>query len=426
MGAFLKFILLVGLVGATAFGVYVSLHLDKFFPKEQEVEEEAPKPAPAPKPVPVEIEEVKEEPAPPPEPPPPPKKTVAELKAEADAAQREIDAKIAARQAENAKPLSGFAGITFGEVLNATPIRMEEVPEGGYAAVVLGPAAKKAFLAFKERPLVWVTPKTHRIYRIQFTTYLPSAAVDAPSAVTTNVVAQLAQKMRRDPLFVDPIKFPLARREYVFPFAATTLMLRENGGAKLDLVVEHAGIRAEVKSESEALLKEEAAEPAKAKTLSSDKYPNGGKAPGKRRNVKDGTPRAFCGVAFGTLPPYAAVMSNPVKGDKGFFLDYRRAKCAPFMGFDHGRANVSRTTGGVIAVLLYSEGPVDGLSEREYFDRVRQAIERHYKLKGPSAQKGSADFPDLTYTVGDVDISFGPDPRGGFYLKAIHNKLSLY
>ena len=42
----------------------------------------------------------------------------------------------------------------------------------------------------------------------------------------------------------------------------------------------------------------------------------------------------------------------------------------------------------------------------------------------PTEKKGDLDLPELTFTVGDLDIVFGPDPRGGFHLDAVNQVLA--
>ena len=64
----------------------------------------------------------------------------------------------------------------------------------------------------------------------------------------------------------------------------------------------------------------------------------------------------------------------------------------------------------------------NGLSNVEYFNKVRKAIEQKYKVK-PTSAKGDGPLQELTYAVGSLEISFGPDVRGGFYLRAVNTAL---
>lgn len=420
---------LLALVGAAGFGVYVVMHLDRFFPKKTLVEEDdgpkrlakpEAKPAEAPPPAPV-VEEKKPVVEETPEPPPEPKKSVAEMKEEAAAAQKEMAAKIAEARKDGHKPIPGFGGVRFGEALEGLPVLREEQPGGGTAYAVLGPALKKPLFAFVARPLVWVTPKTRKVFRIEYDSDLATPAGETLSPVTTNVVAAITAKFSRTPFSLDVEKYPLAPRDFVYVFGETSLTLSECGGSRLKLVIEHAGYEEEIRKESEIVRKEMLAEKANASVLGSSKYPNGGKVKSRVRS-KSASPQSFCGVVFGTLPPSGARLAPQHLGVGGFYLDYRFATCDPFFGFDHGKATVG--SAGVSTVELFSDGSAEGLTDDEYAARVRSSLESHFKTKlQPSKDAASKD---ATLVVGDVTVTFGPDPRGGFRLKAEHAKYAAF
>ena len=119
----------------------------------------------------------------------------------------------------------------------------------------------------------------------------------------------------------------------------------------------------------------------------------------------------------------AFVSSSPAKGTCAFFVDYAKFKCHPFMNFVHGRAETGRSNGAIVAVDLHSDGPTDGLSDEEYYNKVRGVLESHYKVK-PREEKGEGPLKTLVYGVGDTDLTFGPDPAGGFRLRAENTVLS--
>ena len=83
----------------------------------------------------------------------------------------------------------------------------------------------------------------------------------------------------------------------------------------------------------------------------------------------------------------------------------------------YGRADVDPIRGGVYAVTLSSEGGAWGQDDKDYYESVRAALSGHYKVK-PSERSGGGEFPELTYSVGDLAVVFGPDARGGFFLRA--------
>ena len=377
-----------------------------------------------PKPV---VTNVVEEPS---EPPPPPPKTAAELKAEADEAQKALDQEIAQARAVSGKTLPSFAGIRFGDVMDGPTIALERLPsdngtvDEGLCYRMPGPEMGKSFRMFSARPSVYVTPKTRQIFRIDFARSIARQPGWKLNAETTNLVATLSEKLKRKPFALDLEKYPLGDRRFVFLVGETTLTVGEYGGTQLRLTVEHGAYRTLAKNETAAFRTESAADPVKTKALSSDKYPNSGMVKLGRVRMKKGTPKAFCGLVFGSLPPYSAKVSAPSSSTdpKGFFIDYRKAKCDPFMNFDHGKALVSGINGAVTAVRLHSNGPEDGLTDAEFFGRIRKAIEQKYKVK-PVRTVGEGEMPELAYEVGSLEIVLKPDPNGGFCLNGVNTTM---
>ena len=368
-------------------------------------------------------ETVPEKPA---EPPPPPKKTMRELKAEADAAQRALDVEIAkARVLNRGKELPSFAGIRFGEVMKGPARTPEAIVSGtgtnvsGYVRRMAGPKLKAPFRKFDNPPTVCVTPKSRKAYRIEFVQNIVRQGGWKLNPETTNVVEMMSRKLKCQPFSLDVEKYPLANREFVFPLGEMTVVIGEYGGTRLQMTLEHEGVRALAKVESEELRREQMESPVQVRALFSDRYPNSGLAKFGRVRIRSGTPKSFCGIVFGSLAPYSARIADPASAAarRGFYVDYRQTKCEPFMNFDHGRVETSDINGAVLAVNLYSDGAEGGLSDEEYFQRIRRAVERCFKTK-PSEAKGEGPVQDLQYEVGDLRISLGPDPRGGFYLKA--------
>ena len=434
-GCLIPILLLVAAAGVGGFLIhrYVGFDkiLDKFRPRQHadakiidpstlhtpKVEKKAPPP-------PVEtnvVEEVEEE---------KPKKTVLQLKAETDAAQKALDQEIAKARTADAKSLPAFAGIRFGNVIDGPAISLERLPDcekhgdDGLCCQMFGPKLPKAFNRFGTQPTVYVTPKTHKVFRIEFSRPIERAAKWKLNPDTTNLVQDLTVKLKRTPFSLDVAKFPLANHEFVFPLGETTLTVGEYGGTQLKLIVEHAGIRASAAAETEAVRKESRGESANLSALTSDKYPNGGMVKFGRVRMKKGTPKAFCGIVFGSLPPYSARIITPPSSTAAhcFYVDYRTTKCKPFMNFIHGKAELSGINGAVTAVSLFCNEPDNGLTDAEHFEKARQAIEHKFKTK-PTAEEGDGPVKKLTYSVGSLEITLGPDPQSGFYLKAVNTTL---
>ena len=361
-----------------------------------------------------------------------PRKTIAQLREETDAAQAVLDLEIAKARATAGNALPSFAGIRFGDILSGEPLALEKLPSPatggddgkGLCCRMFGPKLPKPFKQFGTQPLVFATPKSRKAFRIEFTRAITRQPGWKTNPDTTNLVNELAGKLKCRAFSLDAAKYPLGKREFVFPIAETTLTVGEYGGVQLKLIVEHAKYRALALSETDAVRLEAQAEAANAKALASGAYPNAGTVKFGRIRMKKGTPKSFCGIVFGSLPPYSATSATPASSAAAhcFYVDYRKAKCDPFMTFDHGKAELSRINGAVIAVSLFSNGPDNGLTDAEYFARIRQAIEQRFKVS-PASSSGNGPVQSLVYNVGSLTISLGPDPRGGFCLKAENSAL---
>lgn len=369
-------------------------------------------------------------------PPPPPQKTPEEIRAEEAAARKAVLAEIAeARKDPNAKPLTRFGSVLFGEPLKGAPIRwgtvLDEESEAslegrGATFCVAGPELKKPLLSYGTQSLVWVTPKTQKAYRIEFSRplNLKNGALHDPEV--TNTVAYL----KKQPIFQDckvfsptPLRPDRRGSEFVIPIGSSTLTVGEYGN-ELKFSVEQGEVRKEAKAEADAAREEKRADLDDGKALDSRRYPHGDQGRYPRMRFKDGTPESFCGVLFGHVRPASATPVNPRQGEKGYFLDLRRGKCPIFRGFDVGKADTDRNRGGVFAVHLYSQGGAEGLDDADYYQNVRKTLENHYKVTPTEKKNEHSEFADVTYTVGDVTISFGPETNGGFYLSAVHDVLA--
>ena len=365
-------------------------------------------------------------------PPEPPKKSEAEILREEETHRKAVWAQIEeARKKSDAKPLDGFAGIRFGEPFaSGAPVKWgtafeesagDSVTARGVAFAVYGPKPTKPF---GTKPLVWVTPKERRPYRIEFSRPLAPKSAAKHDPETTNLVAQIQSRFKVEPFTPRPCVPGRAGCEFVFPLGATTVTIGEYDG-NLCFSVEREDIRESARAETESLRQDMRVVSADGERLDSKRYPNGGLDQKKYRGLllKDETPRAFCGVVFGSLPPEGTTIQVPQKGAKGFFLNYRMAKCPPFRGFVYGRADIDPVRGGVYAVHLSSEGGAYGQDDKDYYESVKASLSEHYKVT-PVEKKGDGMFPDLAYQVGDLVVTFGPDPRGGFYLNAVNAVLA--
>ena len=365
-------------------------------------------------------------------PPEPPKKSEAEILREEEAHRKAVWAQIEeARKKSDAKPLDGFAGIRFGEPFESgAPVKWgtafeesagDSVAARGVAFAVYGPKPTKPF---GTKPLVWVTPKERRPYRIEFSRPLAPKSAAKHDPETTNLVAMIQSRFKVEPFTPRPCVPGRADCEYVFPMGVTTVTIGEYDGI-LRFAVEREDIRESARAETEALRQDLSVVSADGELLDSKRYPNGGVDLKKYRGLrfKDGTPPSFCGVVFGSAPSENTTVQVPQKGAKGFFLDYRMAKCPPFRGFVYGRADIDPVRNGVFAVHLSSEGGAYGQDDKDYYESVKNSLSQHYKVT-PAEKKGEGEFPELAYQVGDLTVTFGPDPRGGFYLHAVNGVLA--
>ena len=365
-------------------------------------------------------------------PPEPPKKSEAEILREEEAHRKAVWAQIEeARKKSDAKPLDGFAGIRFGEPFESgAPVKWgtafeesagDSVSARGVAFAVYGPKPTKPF---GTKPLVWVTPKERRPYRIEFSRPLASKSAAKHDPETTNLVAMIQSRFKVEPFTPRPCVPGRAGCEFVFPLGATTVTIGEYDG-NLRFSVEREDIRESARAETESLRQDMSVVTADGERLDSKRYPNGGLDLKKYRGLrfKDGTPPSFCGVVFGSAPSENTTVQVPQKGAKGFFLDYRMAKCPPFRGFVYGRADIDPVRNGVYAVHLSSEGGAYGQDDKDYYESVKNSLSQHYKVT-PAEKKGEGEFPELAYQVGDLTVTFGPDPRGGFYLHAVNGVLA--
>ena len=369
-------------------------------------------------------------------PPEPPKKTEAEILREEEELRKTVWAQIEeARKKVDMKPLGSFAGIRFGEpITSGAPVKwgtaLEEsagdsVTARGVAFAVYGPKLRKPFQSLGTSPLVWVTPKTSRPFRIEFSRALAPNSTTKHDPETAKLVAMIRERFKIEPFEPRPSVPGRAGCEYVFPMGASTVTIGEYDGI-LRFAVERADVRDEARAETETLRQEKGQVSADGALLDSKRYPNGGFDRTKYRGMqpfRDGTPAAFCGVVFGSQPAEYVDVVVPQKGPKGFFLDYGMAKCPPFRGFAYGRADIDPVRGGVYAIHLASEGGTEGQDDRDYYESVKDSLSAHYKVK-PIEKPGEGVFPNLIYQVGDVTIVFGPDPRGGFRLFARNEVLT--
>ena len=365
-------------------------------------------------------------------PPEPPKKSEAEILREEEAHRKAVWAQIEeARKKSDAKPLDGFAGIRFGEPFESgAPVKWgtafeesagDSVAARGVAFAVYGPKPTKPF---GTKPLVWVTPKERRPYRIEFSRPLAPKSAAKHDPETTNLVAQIQSRFKVEPFTPRPCVPGRAGCEFVFPMGATTVTIGEYDG-NLCFAVEREDIRESARAETESLRQDMSVVSADGERLDSKRYPNGGLDLKKYRGLrfKDGTPPSFCGVVFGSAPSENTTVQVPQKGAKGFFLDYTMAKCPPFRGFVYGRADIDPVRNGVYAVHLSSEGGAYGQDDKDYYESVKNSLSQHYKVT-PTERNGGGMFPELAYQVGDLTVTFGPDPRGGFYLHAVNGVLA--
>jgi len=356
------------------------------------------------------------------------KKTLAEELAEERAVREAALAKVAAARQDGTEPRKGFGGVRFGEVMEAAPVCWGPVQAGasieacGATYAVYAKPLKTAFRTFGSQPLVWVTPKTHRAWRIELARPLKPKAGEVHDAETPLVVEALAKRFKREAIAVWPPKAGIPGAEWVFPCGNTTVSVGEYDG-KLKLVFEDEGLKAEAKAEAAAVRQEKIAQQEDHKYLGGKRYPMGEMGKYPRMRFQEGTPASFCGIVFGKRPPYNAALINTRTGEKGFFLDYAKARCRPFRSFNFGKAFIDPERGGVWAVELYATGGEEGLDDKDFQTALAKLLAEHYKVQ-PQEKKTEAAFPELFYTVGDVTVALRADPRGGFILRAEQTKLA--
>jgi len=312
--------------------------------------------------------------------------------------------------------LNALGGIKFGEPLPSVssplvPVAHELLGEGssiaacGVGHAVNGPVLKKKFLSFGALPVVWLTPKTRRVYKIEFKwegTQKPDVAVaDAMAALESRFSvksealpggAGRAIRLGETVIRVDPLDGPAKMR------------------------VEHLGVKKEGRLEFEEV-RRGMMEDFDASRLFAAGYPGGGMAPSvKGRSAKNETPRSFCGVAFGSLPvPGTHVVTDSRTGVRSFFLDYGGRTAMMFKCFIRGRADFTSAR-GVYAVELYSPASPDELTFAEYRANVLGTLARRLQPDAVDAvlKKG---LP-ARFTAGDVEIVLSDDPQGGLLLRA--------
>ncbi len=338
----------------------------------------------------------------------------------------------AARKDPAAKPLHSLKGFRFGTVQEGVPSVWGPILDGGDSVndcgmtyAVYGNEVTKPIGTLGKSPLLWVTPKTKRIFRVEFFRDLVLPKKSRHDAETPSLVDMMKNALKRDPVVTRKADPALPGVEYVFPAGDTTVRIGEYGD-KLKMVAEHEGLRREAKAEADELRTAKANDKSEDDLLVSTSYPQGPAVSykGLISRFREGTPKSFCGLNFGRLPPEGATIVNPKNGEKGFFLDYERAKCQAFKGFTVGKADIDRYRGGLFAVTLYnSDGGQDGLDDATYFKSVREALDRQYLVK-PVEKPGTREFPELVYEKGDVRITFGPNHNGGFRLHAVNQVLA--
>ena len=336
-----------------------------------------------------------------------------------------------ARKDTGAKPLSGLKGFRFGNVQEGVPSEWGPILDGdsvdacGITYAVYGNEVAKPIGTLEKSPLVWVTPKTKRIFRVEFFRNINLTPKSKHDAETASLVDMMKNALKRDPVVTRASHPKLLGEEHVFPVGNTTVRVGEYGG-KVKVIAEHEGLRLEAKAEADELRAAKTADTSEDDLLVSTGYPQGPAVnyKGLISRFREGTPKSFCGLNFGRLPPESATVVDPKHGEKGFYLDYGRAKCPAFKGFTVGKADIDRYRGGLFAVTLYnSEGGQDGLDDAAYFKSVRDALDRQYLVK-PVEKPGTREFPELVYEKGDVRIEFGPDRNGGFRLYAVNQTLA--
>ena len=302
------------------------------------------------------------------------------------------------------KTLQSLGGVKFGAPHPGERIGVELLSRGdsvascGMGYAVNGPVLKKKFLSFGAQPVLWVTPKTFRVYKIEFAwqgSQKPEAAMD-------EVVSTLERRFEAKSQVG-------AESSRMIRTGDTTITVSDAGGA-VKMCVEDARFKKEAKAEFDEV-RRAMMEDFDASRLVAGGYPNGGMVPKKGKSAKDDSPKAFCGVAFGSLPtPGTHIVVVPETGVKTFFLDYQVRATSPFKGFTRGKAEFDASR-GVYAVELHSVGAPVELTAAEHAANVRETLARRF----PPAE---GDGLPAVFHAGDVDISLAQDPQGGLVLRA--------
>jgi hypothetical protein len=427
-------IIILALVVAGAVGFFVLKKMSPAKPRVQEVIE-----VPVVKELPSDGGKVKEEPKKVEEVTPPVEvKTVSKeelLKKKYDetmASRKEAIGMIAeARKDEGARALPGLKGIKFGEVEKGVPsvwgpiLYGDTIEKCGISYAVYGKAIAKPIGSLGKTPLIWVTPKTKRVFRIEFFRPISKSKKTGHDAETLSLSQMMAKILKREAIVTHNSEPGLPGVEHVFPSGETTVRVGEYGDM-LKVIVEHEGLRMEAKNEADQLRAEMVADATQDKILESTRYPQGelGNYKGVSVRFQKGTPQSFCGITFGKTAPEWAKIVYPKNGDKMFFLDFGRAKRKVFKGFDVGKAKIDPYRGGVYEVTLYnSKGGMEGLDDVSYYKSIRGSLDRHYGVK-PIEKPGKGGFNELIYTIGDMQIIFAPDINGGFRLTAQNKVLA--
>lgn len=302
------------------------------------------------------------------------------------------------------KTLQSLGGVKFGAPHPGERIGVELLSRGdsvascGMGYAVNGPVLKKKFLSFGAQPVLWVTPKTFRVYKIEFAWQ----GGQKPEAAMDDVVSTLERRFEAKSQAGEGVS-------RVIRTGDTTITVSDADGV-VKMYVEDARFKKEAKAEF-AEVRKAMMEDFDASRLVAGGYPNGGMVPKKAKPAKDDSPKAFCGVVFGSLPtPGTHVVMVPETGVKTFFLDYQARATVPFKGFTRGKAEFDASR-GVYAVELHSVGAPVELTAAEHAANVRETLARRF----PPAE---GDGLPAVFHAGDVDISLAQDPQGGLVLRA--------
>ena len=308
------------------------------------------------------------------------------------------------------KTLQSLGGVKFGAPHPGERIGVELLSRGdsvascGMGYAVNGPVLKKKFLSFGAQPVLWVTPKTFRVYKIEFAWQ----GGQKPEAAMNEVVSTLERRFEAKSQVG-------AESSRMIRTGDTTITVSDAGGA-VKMCVEDARFKKEAKAEFDEV-RRAMMEDFDASRLVAGGYPNGGMVPKKGKPAKDDSPKAFCGVAFGSLPtPGTHIVVVPETGVKTFFLDYQVRATSPFKGFTRGKAEFDASR-GVYAVELHSVGAPVELTAAEHAANVRETLARRF----PPAE---GDGLPAVFHAGDVDISLAQDPQGGLVLRAENKAIS--